>query len=160
MCVWVCVWESVCERASECVWERVRQSTVVRVCRCVYMCVCVCVCKSERLEASHELIPQVRCWRVCVRVWGRVCVWESGYGVATISRLLKMIGLFCRIWSLLWALLQKQKRPLILRSLLIVSTPYVRVRGCMCVSEGLCVCVCVCVCERERVCVEVPGGDS
>jgi len=24
-----------------------------------------------------------------------------GYGVATISRLLKIIGLFCRIWSLL-----------------------------------------------------------
>jgi len=44
--------------------------------------------------------------------------------VASISRLLKMVGLFCRISSLLLfyrALLQK--RPIILRSLLIVATP-------------------------------------
>ena len=41
-------------------------------------------------------------YRVCVCVW--VYVWVHthtvGYGVATISRLLKMIGLFCRISSL------------------------------------------------------------
>jgi len=43
------------------------------------------------------------------------------YGVATISRLLKIIGLFCRISLFYWALLQK--RPIILRSLLIVATP-------------------------------------
>jgi len=43
------------------------------------------------------------------------------YGVATISRLLK-IGLFCRIPFFYRALLQK--RPVILRSLLIVATPY------------------------------------
>ena len=43
-------------------------------------------------------------------------------GVATISRLLNIIGLFCRIWSLYRALLQK--RPITLRSLLIVATPY------------------------------------
>jgi len=43
------------------------------------------------------------------------------YGVATISRLLKIIGLFCRIASLYRALLQK--RPMILRSLLILATP-------------------------------------
>jgi len=40
------------------------------------------------------------------------------YGVATISRLLKIIGLFCRILTLL------QTRPISLRSLLIVATPY------------------------------------
>ena len=44
------------------------------------------------------------------------------YGVATMSRLLKMIGLFCRISSLYRALLQK--RLIILRSLLIVAGPY------------------------------------
>jgi len=38
------------------------------------------------------------------------------------SRLLKIIGLFCRISSLYRALLQK--RPIILRSLLIEATPY------------------------------------
>jgi len=44
------------------------------------------------------------------------------YGVATISRLLKIIGLFCRIPFFYRALLQK--RPVILRNLLIVATPY------------------------------------
>jgi len=48
---------------------------------------------------------------------------RTRYGVATISRLLKMIGLFCRISSLSRALLQK--RPMNLRSQLIVATPYV-----------------------------------
>jgi len=45
------------------------------------------------------------------------------YGVATISRLLKVIDLFCGISLFYRAVLQK--RPLILRSLLIVATPYV-----------------------------------
>ena len=45
-----------------------------------------------------------------------------GYRVATISRLLKITGLFCKIQSLYRALLQK--RPTICRSLLIVDTPY------------------------------------
>jgi len=44
------------------------------------------------------------------------------YGLATISRLLKIVGLFCRIPSLLWG--YSQKRPIILRSPLIVVTPY------------------------------------
>ena len=42
------------------------------------------------------------------------------YGVATISRLLKIIGLFCRIWLFYRAVLQK--RPVILRSLLLEAT--------------------------------------
>ena len=42
--------------------------------------------------------------------------------MATISRLLKMIGLFCRISSLSEGFLQRRR--IILRSLLIVATPY------------------------------------
>jgi len=49
------------------------------------------------------------------------------YGVATISRLHKITGLLCRISSLLQALLQK--RPIILRGLLIIATPYRLVRA-------------------------------
>ena len=44
------------------------------------------------------------------------------YGVATISKLLKFMGLFCENSLFYRALLQK--RPIILRSLLIVATPY------------------------------------
>jgi len=45
---------------------------------------------------------------------------SAAYAVATISRLLKIISLFCRISSLYRSLLQK--RPIILRSLLIEAT--------------------------------------
>jgi len=44
------------------------------------------------------------------------------YGVATISRLLKIIGLFAEYSLFYRALLQE--RPMILRSLLIEATPY------------------------------------
>ena len=44
------------------------------------------------------------------------------YGVATVSRLLKIISLFSKYRLFYRALLQK--RPMILRSLLIVATPY------------------------------------
>jgi len=46
---------------------------------------------------------------------------EFWHEVATMSRLLKIIRLFCRISSVSRALLQK--RPIILRSILIVATP-------------------------------------
>ena len=50
----------------------------------IEMCVCVCV---------REMCVCVRVGEMCVCVCVReMCV----YGVATISRLLKMIGLFCK----------------------------------------------------------------
>jgi len=66
------------------------------------------------------------------------------YGVASMNRLLKIIGLFCRISSLFnRALLQK--RPIILRSLLSVATPYVRHNTCLTYCD-MCVCVVMCMC--------------
>ena len=75
-------------------------------------------------KASHESSPLcslvgTRCRTSVTTVTYSIC----GYGVATISRLLKIIGLFFakepykRDYIL-------QKRPRILRSLLIVATPY------------------------------------
>ena len=61
---------------------------------CVRARTCVCACVCVREKASRS----------------------DGHHTAAINRLLKIIGLFCR------ALLQK--RPMILRSLLIVATPY------------------------------------
>ena len=46
----------------------------------------------------------------------------SKYGMATTSKLLKIIGLFCRIKALLQGSLATE--PMILRSLLIVAAPY------------------------------------
>ena len=64
-------------------------------------------------------------WRyLFVRVPSRIhtCDATCAYGVATMSRLLTMIGLFCkRPYKRDYIL---QKKPIILRSLLIVATPY------------------------------------
>jgi len=64
------------------------------------------------------------------------------YGVAMISRLLSIIGLFANYRLFYRALLQK--RPMILRSLLIVATPYSQ-HACMLVNKYVCLCACVCV---------------
>jgi len=60
----------------------------------------------------------------------RICDMTYSYGVATISRLLKKTGPFCRILSFYRALLQK--RPMIWRSLLIEATPYAPAQYTIC----------------------------
>jgi len=58
---------------------------------------------------------------------------EYSYGVATISRLLKIIGLFCKEPYKRDYILQK--RPIILKSLLVVATLYLyKVRTCLYLS--------------------------
>jgi len=62
---------------------------------CARACVCACVCVPIRRVACGWVM------RVCVCVCVCVCVaayyaGETQYGVATISRLLKIIGLFCK----------------------------------------------------------------
>jgi len=138
-CVAVCC--SVMQCAAVC-WEVLQ---CVAVCCSVLQCVAVCfstlqcaaVCHSVwqclfsdartsrysedfspplSLSLSHSLAISSAFSETSVRALLR------SYGVSTISRLLKIIGLSCRISSLLWALLQK--RPIILRSPLIVATPY------------------------------------
>ena len=61
------------------------------VCMCMCLCVCVCVCVCVCARVSVHVCVGMR-----VRRWEGEC-----YGVASISRLLKIIGLFCRISSLL-----------------------------------------------------------
>jgi len=56
---------------------------------CAYVCMYVCI-------------------GVCMYVGVNVCIQICSYGVATISRLLKIIGLFCRISSFLWGSVAKE----------------------------------------------------
>jgi len=158
---------------------------------CVYMCVCMCVCVYVDVyvcmfgTASLDLMPTWNsptdiCVYMCVCVCARrsvclhVCVhwmhvytmvWHH-YGVATINRLLKIIGLFCKR--------ALQKRPIFCKETNDLKeptnhshpipltphtshTPYLSsdaymhscwyLRGCdMCVHVCVCVFVCVCVC--------------
>ena len=57
----------------------------------------VCVIRSHTPSFSYN-VHTFSCSKLDFE---NVCVYENVYGVATISRLLEMIGLFCRIWSLL-----------------------------------------------------------
>jgi len=80
VCVCVCVCVSVC------------------VCVCVCMCMCVCVCVSVHCYRPHMF--KRRRWGSNRRK-GSFEPTSTCYGVATISRLLKIIGLFRRMSSLL-----------------------------------------------------------
>jgi len=112
------------------------------VCVCTCACVCVCVC-------------------VCVSMWG--CAWlvqvfrkvllyrVTCYGVASRSRLLKVIGLFCK--RALQKRLYSAKETYNLKKSTNRNHPILRV--CLCVREKP-----LRVCERERVCVRVNFGLS
>jgi len=111
----------VCVRVRECVCARESVCMCVCACVCIYVtlylkvyvnllrsasrslikCVCVCVC------------VRVFCIFVCMRELVALCVElsrqdtmttdnDQRYGVATMIELLKIIGLFCRIPSLLY----------------------------------------------------------
>jgi len=83
-----------------------------RVCVCVYTCVTFCICA---LCVRHNAYIHI-CMHVCVYVYryvytyiyvhtkthmNTIMTYENRYGVATISRLLKIKGFCCRISSLL-----------------------------------------------------------
>ena len=130
--------------ACVCVFRRKGWTENSRISRLLVRAV---VLTCDYLLTCHYLLPLF--WRACVSWRGaqKIVTWISlvsaltltcdylltchypclltcHYGVATISRLLKFKGLFCRNSLFTRALLQK--RPMILRSLLIVVTPYVR----------------------------------
>jgi len=88
-------------------------------CTCIILCVCVCVCvcarEREREERERERGRERERERVCVFLCMHMCVYvdesstfrshihptDRSYGVATVSRIDKIIGLFCRISALL-----------------------------------------------------------
>jgi len=84
------VYEHMCKEHLESVW-------------CVFACMCLVWVFGVYVRTymhDKEMLKSAWCVfaRVCL-VW-TVCM-DIMYGVATISRLLKIIGLFCRISSLL-----------------------------------------------------------
>jgi len=96
---------------------------------CMFVCVCVCLCVCMYVYVTSHIYKQTSIVRGCVfvlSVWMCVCVYVRAcacvcvgvcvcmrmllvtlinkrvlYGVATLSRLLQIIRLFCRISSLL-----------------------------------------------------------
>ena len=59
------------------------------VCVCIQDNMCVCVCVQDVYMYFHYV-------RVCVYRMLEFCMFFVHYGVATISRLLEIIGLFCK----------------------------------------------------------------
>ena len=87
-------------------------SVLQRVAACCSVLQRVAVRVSHMMVRSHEILQRTALFLFLFTFW---------YGVATISRLLKIIGLFGRHSLFYRALLQK--RPILLRSLLIIATP-------------------------------------
>ena len=91
----VCVCGCECWHARMYVCACVRVCVCACVCMCVHVCACVCLCMSWGHGAVDKAIFQKKVNKrpFCVRCFI--------YGVATDSRIDKIIGLFCRIMSLL-----------------------------------------------------------
>jgi len=65
----------------------------------IYMCVCIrCILGGSAVFLD---VSSARVLMSLIFTYTRVHMTDSSYGVATISRLLKIIGHFCRISSLL-----------------------------------------------------------
>ena len=70
------------------------------VCVCVYVCVCVCVCASTMRDRPHLFVYDLFVYHLFMIIYlfiVNLCICELTlipYGVATISRLLKIKGLF------------------------------------------------------------------
>jgi len=92
--------------------RKLKQRLYYDVFLCVHVCVCVCMCDTQRVcvrerasgirdKLRHTCTMQILpvCISYVTHVHLYIC--RMCYGVATISRLLKIIGLFFRISSLL-----------------------------------------------------------
>jgi len=93
----------------------------VCVCVCVYKCVCVCVRACVRARARVCLYLHMCVYVFAGKYTQLYLLFYFEYGVATISRLVKIISLFCRISSLLYGSFGKETYNL--RSLSTVATP-------------------------------------
>jgi len=113
--------KTVCAASS----ARLLSSTATTRYVCVFACVCVCVCMNIYICVYIYIY-------ICIYVREYTCIYIYTplqavcpcYGVATISRLLEFIGLFCK--KALYKRLYSTKETYNLRSLLIVATPYLR----------------------------------
>ena len=97
----------LCVYISECLsimHPRIRVSvfltTCLHVCVCVWLSLCLCVdgfvvCVNMKKREETRESRRVPNWRHCSML--PLCQNMIMYGVATISRLLKIIGLFCRV---------------------------------------------------------------
>ena len=74
----------MCKR--ECVYMFVCLRVCVQECECVCVSCGVCMCVCDACERE----------RVCMKKRHLLQLKKDSYGVATISRILKMLGLFCK----------------------------------------------------------------
>jgi len=120
----------------------------------VRACACVCVC-----------VHAYACACVYIYVFVCVCVYIR-CGVATISRLLKIIGLFCRISSVLLGSFAKEtyyfKMPTNRSHPICIPVP-IRVLApcssvCTFMSTFVFVCVCVYIVYGMRTCADKSSG--
>jgi len=114
------------------------------------VCVCVCVCVYVHVRVCIQICV---CIRMCLRVYVCKHIHLYGYGVATVSRIDKIISLFCRISSLLWVSFAKetyhfidptnQSHPICIYIICLNLALNVPLH---CSFRAVCVCVCAYLC--------------
>jgi len=106
-------------------------------CVCVCVCACVCVCVLPACGCSHvDMFAYIYKYRVYEHIYFHIRIytcmgWLQLVGSSKIQ--VSFAKKPCKRDYIL------QKRPIFLRSLLIVATPYIFV----CLCWGVCICVCV-----------------
>jgi len=172
VCMFVCVCGCVCMCVCVCVY--------LCVCVCVFVCLrvcaCVCVWKTHSRDPIIGLISVFVCVCACVFVREKLIliirlILFAHIWMATISRLLKIIGLFCKraLEKTLHSPIEtcnfkeptNRSHPVPRTRHPIPRTPphnmcavtHIWTKGaskyaCVCVCSCLCVCVCVCVCIK------------
>ena len=102
MCMYTCVYVRVYVHVSIHIYVWIHTCKDMNVCVCECVCVCVrvffCSCVIYLCTfAGTWNVSTYCCVLGCHWMYGK-CIWfnSTAYGVATISRLLKMIGLFCK----------------------------------------------------------------
>ena len=144
----------------------------ISICIFIYICICIYICSYGhnlqyiymgwlRLVGSFKLyvcFAEYRLFYICIYIY--ICSYGHNliclYGLATISRLLKIIGLFCKISSLLQGSFAKEtynfkeptNRSHPISVSMVIYTPLCMYIVCACVCVSVCVRLCVCVRER------------
>jgi len=101
------------------------------MCKCACVCVCACVC------ACTHILPYGSTVVESLHV-------RDLYGMATISRLLKTIGHFCK--RALYKRLYFAKKTYNSKEPTNRSHPIIHMSVSVCIYIYVCVCICVCLC--------------
>jgi len=120
--LYVRIYSTLYVRIYSTLYVRIYSSMYVRICEhissvCMYVCIYMYICNGAREVCRYTLTPLFWAWHLlCMYICVYICVYISSmyvryiyvYEVATMSRLLTIMCLFCRILSLSYGSFAKE----------------------------------------------------